>query len=80
MNSGLLSIKEVAELLQSKESTVRTWIKRGQIPSHLIFKIGATVSILFKWKITTDYTQIFCDKKPATNSSGLVFASKRSIE
>lgn len=45
MNSGLLSIKEVAELLQSKESTVRTWIKRGQIPSHLIFKIGATVRI-----------------------------------
>lgn len=41
----LLSTKEVAELLQSKESTVRTWIRRGQIPASLIFRIGATVRI-----------------------------------
>ena len=45
MTSKLLSIKEVAELLQAKESTVRTWINRGQIPPSLIFKIGGAVRI-----------------------------------
>ncbi len=41
----LISIKEAANLLQTKESTVRTWINRGQIPSELIFRIGNTVRI-----------------------------------
>ncbi len=41
----LISIKETANLLQTKESTVRTWINRGQIPPELIFRIGNTVRI-----------------------------------
>ncbi len=41
----LISIKDAANLLQTKESTVRTWINRGQIPSELIFRIGHTVRI-----------------------------------
>lgn len=41
----LLSIKEVADKLCTKESTVRTWIKRKQIPADLIFKIGNTVRV-----------------------------------
>lgn len=41
----LLSIKEVADKLCTKESTVRTWINRGQIPPCLIFRIGNTVRV-----------------------------------
>ena len=41
----LISIKEAANLLQTKESTVRTWINRGQIPPELVFRIGNTVRI-----------------------------------
>ena len=41
----LISIKETANLLQTKESTVRTWINRGQIPPELVFRIGNTVRI-----------------------------------
>lgn len=41
----LLSVKDIANALQTKESTVRTWINREQIPSVLIFRIGNTVRI-----------------------------------
>ena len=41
----LISTKEAANLLQAKESTVRTWINRGLIPPELIFRIGNTVRI-----------------------------------
>ncbi len=41
----LISIKETANLLQTKESTVRTWINRKQIPPELVFRIGNTVRI-----------------------------------
>lgn len=41
----LLLIKDAAEYLNAKESTVRTWINRGQIPSEVIFRIGNTVRI-----------------------------------
>lgn len=41
----LLSIKETADLLKTKESTIRTWINRGQIPPELVFRIGNTVRI-----------------------------------
>ena len=41
----LLSIKETAERLSTKESTVRTWINRGQIPETIVFRIGNTVRI-----------------------------------
>jgi excisionase family DNA binding protein len=41
----LLSIREVADRLSTKESTVRTWINRGQIPEEIVFRIGNTVRI-----------------------------------
>ena len=41
----LLLIKDAAAFLNAKESTVRTWINRGQIPSEVIFRIGNTVII-----------------------------------
>ena len=41
----LLSIREVADKLATKESTVRTWINRGQIPEEIVFRIGNTVRI-----------------------------------
>lgn len=45
MQNQLLSIKETADLLKTKESTVRTWIRRKEIPESLIFRVGATVRI-----------------------------------
>lgn len=41
----LLSIQEVADLIDAKVSTVRTWINRKQIPDAVIFRIGHTVRI-----------------------------------
>lgn len=53
MQNKLLSIKEAADFLKTKESTVRTWIRRGQIPSELVFRCGNAVRIrcerLEKW-------------------------------
>ena len=61
MTSKLLSIKEVADLLQTKDSTVRTWINRGKIPPSLIFKIGSLVRIreekFNKWINDDEYLQ-----------------------
>lgn len=49
----LLSIKETGEIMGAKESTVRTWINRKQIPPIVVFRIGNTVRIkkdkLEKW-------------------------------
>jgi excisionase family DNA binding protein len=49
----LLSIRETADLMGAKESTVRTWINRKQIPPVIVFRIGNTVRIkkdkLEKW-------------------------------
>ena len=42
----LLSIEETADLLKAKESTVRTWINRKQIPTAVIFKVGHTTRII----------------------------------
>lgn len=42
----LLSIKESADFLRVKESTLRTWINRKQIPDSIIFRIGNTVRII----------------------------------
>lgn len=42
----LLSIKDTASILDVKESTVRTWINRKQIPDDIIFRIGNTVRII----------------------------------
>lgn len=41
----LLSIKETADLMRTKESTIRTWINRKQIPQVVIFRIGNTIRI-----------------------------------
>ena len=41
----LLSIRETADLMGAKESTVRTWINREQIPPVIVFRIGNTVRI-----------------------------------
>lgn len=41
----LLLIKDAAQLLQVKESTFRTWVNRGQIPTSVVFRCGNTVRI-----------------------------------
>lgn len=48
MENQLLSIKEVADLLKTKENTVRTWIRRKEIPEKLVFRVGSTVRIRLK--------------------------------
>lgn len=42
---NLLSIKEFSGKLKKPESTIRTWIRRGDIPKDIIKKIGSTVFI-----------------------------------
>lgn len=43
MNLKLLKIEELADALQVKESTLRTWIRRKMIPSQCIVKIGGAI-------------------------------------
>ena len=45
MDVKLLDIKEVAEILQEKEETCRTWVKRGVIPKEIILKLGSRIRI-----------------------------------
>ena len=40
-----MCIKDFSEELGKPESTVRTWIRRGEIPSFVLTKIGSTVFI-----------------------------------
>lgn len=42
---NLLTIKDFSKQLGKPESTVRTWIRRGELPSFLLKKIGSTVFI-----------------------------------
>ena len=42
---NLISIKEFSKELGKPESTIRTWIRRGEIPSQVLKKIGSTVFI-----------------------------------
>lgn len=42
---GLMTIKDLAKELNKPESTVRTWKRRGDIPSSLFKDIGGTVFI-----------------------------------
>ncbi len=44
-NENLLTIKEAATIFKTQESTVRSWIRRKNIPPQLIFKIGGVVRI-----------------------------------
>ena len=42
---NLISIKEFAKGLNKPESTIRTWKRRGEIPSEIFKTIGGTVFI-----------------------------------
>lgn len=42
---GLMSIKEFAEEMKKPESTIRTWKRRGDLPSFLFKKIGGDIFI-----------------------------------
>ena len=41
----LLSVKEFAEELRKPESTIRTWIRRKEIPEYCYKYIGKTIFI-----------------------------------
>lgn len=42
---NLMCIKDFSKELGKPESTVRTWIRRGEIPSSVLTKIGSTVFV-----------------------------------
>jgi excisionase family DNA binding protein len=44
-NNNLLTIKETATIFKTQESTVRSWIRRKDIPPKLILKIGGVVRV-----------------------------------
>ena len=44
-NSNLLTIKETAAIFKTQESTVRSWIRRKDLPHNLILKIGGIVRV-----------------------------------
>lgn len=39
----LLTTKDVGEILSTKESTVRTWVRRGIIPKSVQIKLGSSL-------------------------------------
>ena len=48
---GLMTLKEFAKELGKPESTVRTWKRRGELPSEIFVTIGSSVFVkieLFK--------------------------------
>ena len=44
-NDNLLTVEQVAEIFQTKPSTIRSWIRRKDLPQNLIFKVGGIVRI-----------------------------------
>lgn len=44
-NENLLTIEEVAEIFKTKPSTIRSWIRRKDLPKNLIFKVGGIVRV-----------------------------------
>lgn len=44
-SENLLTIEEVAEIFKTKSSTIRSWIRRKDLPQNLIFKLGGIVRI-----------------------------------
>mgnify|MGYP002867573298 FL=1 len=44
-NENLLTIEETAEIFKTKSSTIRSWIRRKDLPQNLIFKVGGIVRI-----------------------------------
>lgn len=45
---GIMSIKDLAKLMNKSESTIRTWRLRGQIPKDCFKVIGSTVFVKAK--------------------------------
>ena len=45
---GLMTLKDLAKELNKPESTIRTWRRRGDIPSSLFKEIGGTVFVRVK--------------------------------
>lgn len=45
MFENIMNIKDFALAMKTNESTVRTWIRRGELPSFLTKKIGGRVFI-----------------------------------
>lgn len=43
MNLQLLTIDEVSQLLVTKASTIRTWLRRGVFPEQCIVRLGGNV-------------------------------------
>jgi len=46
--SGLINLKEFSKGLGVPESTVRTWKRRGELPSFLFKSIGNSIFIKIK--------------------------------
>ena len=44
-NENLLTIEETAEIFKTKPSTIRSWIRRKDLPQNLIFKVGGIVRV-----------------------------------
>lgn len=44
----IMSIKEFAKEVGKSESTIRTWRRRGNLPSHIFLKIGGEIFIKTK--------------------------------
>ncbi len=42
---NIMKIKEFAKELNTPESTIRTWKRRGEIPSNCFTEIGSTIFI-----------------------------------
>lgn len=42
---NLLTLKELAKELGKPESTIRTWKRRGDLPSSIFKEIGGTVFV-----------------------------------
>ena len=49
MNLQLLTIEEVAQLLVTKTSTIRTWLRRGVFPQRCIVKLGGNIRFREKY-------------------------------
>ena len=45
---GLMSIEDFAKELKKPESTIRTWKRRGDIPSSCFKPIGGTIFVRVK--------------------------------
>ncbi len=41
----LLTLKDFAKELNKPESTIRTWKRRGELPSFLFLEIGGTIFV-----------------------------------